>query len=178
MAQLVALLRGINLGRNKRIAMAELRDMLEGLGYDDVRTLLQSGNALFHTTDKPAVVERAVERAIADRFGFDVPVMVRTGAQLRDVVATSPFDAIADDPKRYQVVFLSKAPDAAAVRALTDADHGAEQFAAKGREFYCWCPEGVQNSVLLKAIDKSKTGADATVRNWNTVTKLHSMLAD
>ena len=170
MARLVALLRGINLGSRRRIAMADLRALIEALGYEDVRTLLQSGNVVF--TGAPAGAREALEAAIADRFGFQVDVVLRTMQELAAIVAADPFGAEASNPTRYFVVFLSERPAAAALRALGEQDFTPERLSAGGRELYAWCPEGMQGSRLMRALGKPGLAETATFRNWSTVTKL------
>jgi uncharacterized protein (DUF1697 family) len=174
MARYVALLRGINLGRNRRIGMADLRDALTDAGYEEVRTLGQSGNVVL---DAPGgrsadAVADQVERAIADRFGMESRVVVRTPRQLAAVVERDPLGDVADDPRLYLVHFLSDKPAAAALRSLKVADVAPEVFAAHGRELYSWHPSGQQRSPLAKLIADTDLGVVVTNRNWNTVTKL------
>jgi hypothetical protein len=109
----VVLLRGINLGSKRRVAMADLRELLEGLGYDDVRTHLQSGNVVLRTTGSAAAVKEKVEAALATHCGFDIDVVVRTKALLAKVIGGNPFTGKATDNARYLVVFREKAPPAA-----------------------------------------------------------------
>jgi uncharacterized protein (DUF1697 family) len=173
----VALLRGINLGAKRRLAMADLRELLEGLGYDDVRTHLQSGNVVLRATGSAGALKKKVEAALATRFGFDVDVVVRTKAQLDKVIAASPFDGRANDNARYLVVFLEKAPPAAWRRSIDAGDYGPDEVAVHGKEIYLWLPKGVQNSKLARAATGKGVGA-ATARNWNVVTKLAELVAD
>jgi uncharacterized protein (DUF1697 family) len=172
MATQIALLRGINLGANRRIAMGELRALLTDLGYGDVRTLLQSGNIVLSTRLGPEKLARTLERQIADGLGVDPAVVVRSRDELAAVIERNPLGDVADDPKRHTVYFLSGKPDAAAVRALEEADVAPEAFAADGRELYTWHPKGIQKSPLVKLIAKAPLGVTTTARNWNTVTKL------
>ncbi len=174
----VALLRGINLGAKRRVAMADLRDLMAGLGYDDVRTHLQSGNAVFRTGSRSASsVARAVETAISDGLGMDVPVVVRTAAQLAKVVEADPFAGTATDGARYLVTFLDK-PPAASWLADVDVDGCApEQVAVHGREVYLWLPTGVHSSRLARLVGDKTLGGTATSRNWNVVRKLAEMAA-
>lgn len=167
----VALLRGINLGGKRRVAMADLRAWLTDLGYTDVRTLLQSGNAVFRTPKKPAAVERELEARLAEGAGFAIDCVVRTADELRAVVDANPLGSVADNGSRYLVSFLRAAPK--------QPDFAADAFAPElfhlgGREIYFWVPDGVQNSKVLAAFPTRK-GEVATVRNWNTVTKLLAM---
>jgi uncharacterized protein (DUF1697 family) len=178
MARQIALLRGINLGSRRRVAMAELRDLLNGLGYGDVRTLLQSGNVVLTSTAAPARLERELEAQIAAGLGVDVQVIVRTRDELADVIEHNPLAGVADDPRRYQVSFLSAEPDREIVRELVAADVAPEQVAVRGREIYAWHPEGIQRSALAKLISDPRLGVTATARNWNTVTKLLALADD
>ncbi len=109
----VVLLRGINLGSKRRVAMADLRALLEGLGYDDVRTHLQSGNAVLRAPARSAAaVEKAVSGAIGGELGIEVDVVARTAAQMAEVVDSDPFAGVATDPARFLVTFLKKEPPA------------------------------------------------------------------
>src|SRR4051794_6812852 len=146
MARLVALLRGINLGSKRRVAMADLRALLEELGYEDVRTVLASGNAVFSGA-KTKTRER-LEAALAARFGMDIDVVVRTMDELRAVVDADPFKGEAENPTRYFVAFLDRKPDAKRVAALAEEDFAPDKFAVGERVIYAWCPEGLQDSRL------------------------------
>jgi uncharacterized protein (DUF1697 family) len=171
----VVLLTGINLGRNRRIAMADLRALLSDLGYREPKTLLQSGNAVVESDEEPAQVADRVARGIADRFGFDVPVVVRTAAELAEVVAANPLPEGAKDPRTFQVTFLEKAPDPGALDDLDADTFLPERFALRGRELYTWTPGGFRDSALLKALGRARPQLKGTARNWNTVTKLHDL---
>ena len=174
----VALLRGINLGAKRRVAMADLRSLLEGLGYDDVRTHLQSGNAVFRAgTRSAAGVRSAVEKAIRADLGMDVDVVVRTAAQLAKVVETDPFAGTATDRARYLVTFLDKAPPKGWLRDVDVADYEPEQVEVRGTEVYLWLPKGVHASRLARLVGDKNLGGTATSRNWNVVTKLAEIAA-
>jgi uncharacterized protein (DUF1697 family) len=170
MARLVALLRGINLGSKRRIKMADLRALCEELGYEDVRTVLASGNVVF--TGPKAKARERLEAGLAQRFGFKVDVVLRTMRELHDVVAADPFGAEVTQPTRYFVVFLDTAVNAAALSTLAEQDFSPDKLAGDGRELYAWCPQGMQDSGLMKALGKPGLAGTATVRNWSTVNKL------
>ena len=172
MPRYVALLRGVNLGSRNRVPMAELRALLEELGYEDVATLLQSGNAAVTTSRKAAEVSHELQKAIADRFDVDTVVVLRTAKQLEAVLERNPLGDVADDPKRHQVHFLAGKPRAAAVRALEAADVAPERIAVAGNEVYVWHAGGIQRSPASKAIERADLGVAATARNWSTVEKL------
>ena len=168
------MLRGINLGPNRRVPMADLRALFGEAGYADVQTYVQSGNVVVESTAKAPQLERTAAELISDRFGFDVPVVVRTVRQLAAVVKLNPLGEVATDPKRYQVSFLAATPPPDVVRALEEAAAGEERVVRHGREIYSWHPDGVARSKLAVALAGRKLGT-ATARNWTTVTTLLEM---
>jgi uncharacterized protein (DUF1697 family) len=170
----VIMLRGINLGPNRRVPMADLRALFSDAGYEDVRTYVQSGNVVLQSTAQPAQLEREASRLISERFGFDVPVVVRTARQLAAVVKRNPLGDVASEPKRYQVSFLSAKPPVTVVRALEETAVGEERVVCHGREIYSWHPDGVARSKLASALSGKKLGT-ATARNWTTVEALLEM---
>ena len=172
MPRQVALLRGINLGARNRVSMPELRELLTGLGHEDVQTLLQSGNVVLTSREKGEQLEQALERAIAAELGVASRVIVRTVRELAAVVERNPLGEVADDPKRYQVSFLSAKLAPEVKKQLEAADVAPERVAVHGREIYAWHPAGIQRSPLVKLLTDEKLGVTATARNWNTVTKL------
>lgn len=152
--------------------MPKLRSALEGAGFEDVATYVQSGNVVLTSGDSAAKVARAVERLIKKEFGLEIPVVVRTRAQVAAVVKRNPLGRVAKNPKRYQVSFLDKKPSAALVRKLEEVAASGERVVASGREIYAWHPEGVARSKLWAALAGKGLGVTATARNWTTVTKL------
>jgi uncharacterized protein (DUF1697 family) len=186
----VALLRGINLGRHKRVAMADLRALLAVSGYGDVRTHLQSGNAIFtlpggegrsgRTGGDPSDVdevaarlEREISARIAADLGLDVTVLVRSAEQLAAVFAANPFVARGIEPRELHAAFLATAP-AAEVAARVDPDaYRPDELAFGDRVVYLRRPNGIQGNKLP---DLAKLlGVQVTERNWNTVTRLHQL---
>ena len=152
--------------------MPALREALTEAGFGDVETHVQSGNAVVSSRASAETVARKVERLIADRFGLDVDVVVRTRKELFDVVRRNPLGDVAKDPKRYQVSFLSAKPAPKVVRELEALSAGGERLVASGRELYAWHPNGVARSKLWAALAGRGLGVTATARNWTTVTKL------
>ena len=176
MTRQALLLRGVNLGSRNRVPMAELRAALEEAGFEDVSTYLQSGNVVLSSKAKPEQTARKVGGVIQKRFGLEIAVVARTGAQLARVVARNPLGDVATDPKRYQVSFLDGPLPAASERKLEDARVESEQFVVHGREIYAWHPAGVARSKLWAALAGQGLGVIATARNWTTVTKLLELL--
>ena len=176
MPRQLALLRGINLASKRRVGMADLRRLLEEAGYEDVRTHLQSGNVLLTSPLPPRRLEAALERRLAGALGFEVPVLVRTRAQLAQVVSQDPLGEAASDPSRYLVSFLAKPLPPKVARELEAAEVAPERVAVRGRELYAWYAVGVQRSRLSKLLDDRRLGVVSTARNWNTVVKLLELL--
>jgi uncharacterized protein (DUF1697 family) len=161
----IALLRGVNVGGNKKVEMARLRKLLEELGYRDVRTYVNSGNVVF---TGPRTSEKRLEAAIADEFGFEVPVILRSRDELAAVLRANPLRKIATDPAKHLVVFCG----AKAAVELDPADFVPETFHVRGREVYLWAPGGIGDSPLAKQLAAKPIGAKSTARNWRTVEKL------
>ena len=178
MPRQLALLRGINLAKRRRVSMPELRGLLERAGHEDVRTHLQSGNVLLSSPLAPRRLEAQLERQLADGIGIDVRVLVRTRAELAKVVAADPLGDVAANPSRYLVSFLSKRLPATVAHELQAAEIEPEQVAIVGRELYAWYPDGLQRSPLARLIADERLGVVSTARNWNTVTKLLELLDD
>ena len=171
MGTYVALLRGINVGGNKRVAMADLRRLCADLGYADVVTYIQSGNIVLRSPARSAAaVERALTAAIKKDLGMTVAVIVRTKSELEKVVSGNPFRKA--EPNRLHVAFLDAKPAAAAVRALEGFDARGDEVKVRGREAYLHTPKGYGNSKLSGMFIEKQLGVAATARNWNTVTKL------
>jgi uncharacterized protein (DUF1697 family) len=172
----ILLLRGINLGSRRRIAMPELRALLLDAGFADVRTYVQSGNVVLSAGRRsPASVAAAVQRLIAERFGFEVDVIVRTAEELAEVVACNPLGDVAVDPKLYQVTFLESEPDSDAVERIASLAAGGERVVAIGREIYAWHPDGIARSKLSAKLAGDGVGVRASARNWRTVITLLEM---
>ena len=174
MAVHVALVRGINVGKNNRVPMATLRGIIDDLGYTDVRTHLNSGNAVFTVPvrQQPAAVAKKLEAALLDETGLKLRVVVRSRKELADVVAKNPFAAEATDPARFLVAFLAEPVPASRLRDVDADELAPERFHLKRRELYLWLPGGLQNSPMMKVLTDQKLGVATTARNWNTVTKL------
>jgi uncharacterized protein (DUF1697 family) len=172
----VAFLRGINVGRNKRVAMAQLRQLLQDLGYTDVTTHLNSGNAIFTSPLAPTANGSAIEQALIEVLGVEAKVVVRSHAELAAAVDANPLRAVAVDPAKHLVGFLSAVPDVERQSALNALNAGsdatADQCRIVGNHLYLWCPRGVLDSVFSTINWDRRIGVTTTMRNWNTVTKL------
>jgi uncharacterized protein (DUF1697 family) len=172
MACYVVLLRGINIGPRNRIAMPALREALGEAGFDDVATYVQSGNVVLTSGAKPDAVRRKVEQVVEKQFDLEIPVVVRTKAELAAVVKRNPLAKVATEPKRYQVSFLEKKLPANTLKELEAVAAPTEQVVAHGREVYAWHPAGVARSKLWAKLAGKGLGVTATARNWTTVEAL------
>lgn len=170
----VLLLRGINIGK-RRVPMPALRELLTEAGYQDVQTYVQSGNVVLSSTASPRKLERESAKLISERFGFEIPVVVRTRKELAAVVKANPLGDVADNLKRYQVCFLSGKLDQKTADRLRELVVAPEALAIQGREVYAWHPEGVARSKLWNTLAGKSLGATATARNWTTVETLLAM---
>ena len=172
----VALLRGINVGRAKRIAMGDLRALVQSLGYSDVRTLLNSGNVVFTVPSairgEPAA---RIEIAIAQRLGVSSRVTVLTAVELATAIADNPLLDIARDPSRLLVGVLRNAADRARLEPLTKRDWAPDEFAIGRRVAYLWCPNGMIQSRLAESVNRA-LGDAVTTRNWATMVKLKALV--
>jgi len=176
MATYVALLRGINVGGNKMIAMAELRAALTKAGFSNVRTLLQSGNVVLDAgASSPAKLESQLEAEVKKRFSLEVEFHVRSPAEWAAVIEANPFAAEAKaDPSHLLVTFYKTPLDKAKVKAAQAAIVGPERLHAEGRHLYMVFPEGIGRSKATIVVGKV-LGPSGTARNWNTVQKLAAL---
>jgi uncharacterized protein (DUF1697 family) len=170
-----AFLRGINVGGHNKVPMAELRALLTSLGYADLATHLQSGNAVFSSQAPAAALEREIAEAVATRLGVSCAVMVRTGAELAAAVNGNPLGGEPENPSRYFVAFLAALPAPQVIKAIDGVSFEPDALWVRGREAYLWCPAGAAETKLTNAALEKRLGVAATARNWNTVTKLASM---
>ncbi|MBP0462122.1 DUF1697 domain-containing protein [Streptomyces montanisoli] len=170
-----ALLRGINVGGRRKVPMAELREVLGGLGYGGVRTHLQSGNAVFASQPRDEDDLRAeIEAALLDRFGFATECLVRDAPYLKAVMDACPFDAGSLEGRQLHVTYYSRPVGPERLDGIDPAAFLPEEFRLGDRALYLYAPDGVGRSALAQALEKRAlpAGTVATSRNWNTVVKL------
>jgi uncharacterized protein (DUF1697 family) len=177
MTRYVLLLRAVNVSGKNRLTMPVLRASLEGLDCTDVVTYIQSGNAVFDSTDKPAVLAKRIEEALEVELGSSVDVVLRSARELDKAIAANPYVGRGADRTKLHVLFLDRKPDLARLRTIDLAKFAPEQFEAGEREIYLHLPNGVGRSKLSLALGPKLTPAVATMRNWNTVTKLAELAA-
>jgi uncharacterized protein (DUF1697 family) len=169
----VALLRGINLGA-RQIPMKKLAEIFAEAGCRDVKTYIQSGNVIFRAANTSRVLAQ-IGRALSARFRFDVPIVTRTAAELRDVTESNPFLRAGRDAAKLYVVFLADEPEKSRIAALDPARSSPDEFTVRGREIYLYCPHGLGRTKLSNQYFDAKLVTTSTVRNWRTVLKLLDM---
>lgn len=172
----VAMLRGINVGKNGRIQMERLRRSMEALGLEQVKTYIQSGNVVFKSGAIPPALSKKIEKQLLDDFAMEVPVILRTAAELETAVACNPLAHQAGiDPEKLHVMFLSGAAASAALDKLQSLTAAPEKFVCIRDVIYLYLPNGVSESKLMKASFDRILSVRTTTRNWKTVTALHHM---
>jgi len=176
MPRYVALFRGINVGKAKRIAMADLRTLLGKLGYRDIATLLNSGNAVFTGDAEPASVHAArIRAAVAKKLGVDALVIVKSDKDLAGIVAGNMLENVATDPSRLLVAMTQDAKALAKAAHLADISWGAERIHVGKHAAYLWCANGILESKAAVALLKQLNEA-GTTRNWATLNKIHGLV--
>jgi uncharacterized protein (DUF1697 family) len=172
----IGLLRAVNVGGRNSVGMAELRSLLDKLGMQDVRTLLQSGNVVFRSDMGGARLEGLLENEAQKRLGLETEFFLRSAADWKAIIAGNPFRAEARrDPGRLVLMCLKEAPERTDVAALQKAITGREVVRASGRHAYLVYPDGQGRSRLTLALIQRKLGTSGTARNWNTVLKLGTL---
>lgn len=181
MERYVSLLRGINVSGQRMIKMEALRAMYEKLGLSHIQTYIQSGNVVFCCPETPtASLENSISQQIAQTFGFEVPVLVKTLAELTEVVHSNPFaqqeqQKQVTDESKLHVTFLSGQPQQIYIDKLYEKQYNTDEFVLANQTIYLFCPNGYGNTKLNNSFFESKLKLTATTRNWKTVNVLLNM---
>lgn len=171
----IALLRAINLGKRNKVKMAELRILLEELGLSNVQTYIQSGNVIFDSEENAEQLKIKLEQEIESKFGFPVPVVLRTSNEFKQIIESSPymFESL-QKGESLHVSFLDELPSQERIDRLKDYKNEIDEYQIKGKEIYIYFHQDFHKSNL--PVHLQKLGVSATLRNWKTVMKLSSML--
>jgi uncharacterized protein (DUF1697 family) len=176
MTVFISLLRGINVGGQKRIGMADLVQLCTSLGFDNVRIYLQSGNVLFESQDRdPGRLSAMISENISGKFGFPVKVITRTSDELRRIILANPLAKEGLDADKFHVTFLSDSPTEEFPGSRMKGEDGPDRYVIIGREIYLFCPNGYGRTKFSTSFFEKKLGVFATTRNWKTVTTLAEM---
>ncbi len=174
----VSLLRGINVGGHRKIRMGDLKSLYESMGLQNVVTYIQSGNVVFDALGNGKVdLKTRIEQAIEGEYGFRVPVEIRTGREIEDVIRNSPFGSVdlMEDGTKVLVAFLSSKPAEAKVSEIQQFVVDPERLVVRGQEAYLYCPNGYGKSKLSSTFLEHKLGTEATTRNWKSVHRIHEL---
>lgn len=178
MREWICLLRAINLGARNKVAMPRLREVLNSAGFDDVRTYVQSGNVVLGSRlQDPDEVAATVRSLVSAEFSVDTPVLIRTPAQLNDVLAWCPFpEAAAAAPTTVHVVHLDAMPEGDRAEAVLAEDWGPDDLAIRGLEACIRYASTMHNSRLQAATLLTRLDVGGTARNWRTLTAIAGLL--
>ncbi|HXQ61408.1 MAG TPA: DUF1697 domain-containing protein [Acidimicrobiales bacterium] len=175
MTTYVAMLRGINVSGRNTLSMDDLRAVIVDAGGTDVRTYIQSGNAVFRSRSSSSAVEKALESRLHGALGTRIPVLVRTRDELGGVMGANPFVLRGEDPKLLHVTFLDASPDPSVAAAARAKAADSDEHQVIGREVYLFCPNGYGRTTLTNTFFERRFDRQATTRNWRTVTTLVEM---
>ncbi len=172
----VVLLRGVNVDGHKKLPTAAFRDLLTGLGYLDVATYIQSGNAVFRAAGTGAQISKKIQTAIQDQFGFEAEVIMLRGEQLQDAIAGNPYPQAADAPTTLHLFFLNEPPVAPDFEAMSAAATKADEFQFAGNVFYFHTPNGMGQSDLAGKLGRF-IKSPMTGRNLRSCHKIADLVA-
>ena len=172
----LALLRGINVGGKNILPMKDLAKLFADAGCSNVRTYIQSGNVIFEAPAKADKIGLTISEKIEKRFGYRIPLVLRTAEQLRKTIDGNPYLPTATDQKALHVYFLAHVPDAAAIAGLDPNRSAPDAFHVLGHDIYLHLPTGMGRTKLTNAYFDSRLSTTCTARNWATVLKLSEMM--
>lgn len=178
MQTFIAILRGINVSGQKKILMADLKELYENLKFREVKTYIQSGNVVFKSDSKLSDIQLAkkIEKEISAKYNFEVPVIIRTKEELKNIIDQNPFIKEKDiDLKKLHITFLSESPVEEKVESIKSTDFLPDKFSIDGKEIYLHIPESYGETKLSNKFFENKLKVSATTRNWNTVNKLFEL---
>jgi uncharacterized protein (DUF1697 family) len=177
MPRYVALFRGINVGKAKRIAMADLRQLLGTMGFSDVRTLLNSGNAVFTATSSSAsALATRIRKEVADGLGVDARVIVKSREEVTAILGDNALADVATHHSRLLVAMVQDSKGIAVSKKIATQDWGNERVHLGRQAAYVWCADGILESKALVAV-LTALADTATTRNWATLNKIHALMA-
>jgi uncharacterized protein (DUF1697 family) len=168
----ISVLRGVNITGHNSIKMPELAALYSDLGFINTETYIQSGNVIFKSgKDLPAAdIASTIEMAILDRFRFNVPVMIRTVGEMKEIISSNPFlSEVKFDPSKMAVIFLHEKISQAQIQKVSGIDYPPDKFKIIGNEIFTFCPDGFGKTKLYTNFFERKMGVTGTARNWKTI---------
>ena len=178
MQTFISILRGINVSGQKKILMTDLKILFESLDFKGIATYIQSGNVVFKSDSKISDIQlsKKIEKAISAKYHFEVPVIIRSSDELKNIISQNPFvKEKSIDLKKLHVTFLSETPNKEKIDQIKQTDFLPDRFVIKGNEIYLHIPDSYGETTLSNKFFENKLKVSATTRNWNTVNKLFEM---
>jgi len=175
MSRYIAILRGINVGANRKVLMADLKILLTKLGLENIQTYIQSGNLIFDLANPESIptLEERLHLAISDTFDFDIPVIVRTSEEMEQSIAINPFLKQNDaDIEKLHLTFLKETPTAELIEKMKGFDFSPDRYEIIGNNVFVYCENGYGRTKITNDFFEKKLKISATTRNWKTVMKL------
>lgn len=173
MQTFISFLRGINMTGHNSIKMADLAKLYTSLGFKNVETFIQSGNVIIDADMSELEISLKIEAEILRKFNYNVPVMVRTVQEIKDLYSTNPFlNEENFNPARMAVIFLLKETTAEQIQKVIDIEYPPDRFEISGKEIYIYCPNGFGRSKIYTNFFEKKMGVVGTGRNWKTITAI------
>ncbi len=169
----ITILRGINVSGQKKINMAELRQLLSNLGFQELNTYIQSGNIVFKADQNANELAVTIRECILNHFGFEVPTLVLPADEMDMVIQENPFQD--KDLNKLHVTFLSSQPNGQLIESLPPSPNPNESYLVKGKVIYVYCPDGYGRTKINNMFFERKLKTTATTRNWKTCWKLWEM---
>jgi len=176
MNKYIVLLRGINVGGNNKLPMAELRTLLSTNGYENVVTYIQSGNIILNSTMTVEKTNEHVKLLIKQQFDYTIPVVTLTSEEIKKCFIENPYLKIEDNTKNLHVTFLKNIPENDLVTNLEINTSNNDSYTISGKTIYLHTPDGYQKTKFSNTLFEKKLNTQATTRNWRTTTKLFEMI--
>ena len=173
----ISMLRGINVG-GRKVLMTDLKTLYASLGFEEIVTYIQSGNVIFKASSKKngVLLGTQIQAALKEKYPFDIPVIVRSLAEMKSVLAQNPFLKRSHvNTEKLHVTFLANNPEAALVKALEEISFPRDEYIIQGKEIFLQIPESYGETKLSNSFLEKKLKVSATTRNWKTVNKLVEM---
>jgi uncharacterized protein (DUF1697 family) len=169
----ISMLRGINVGGHKKVKMVELKSLYESLGFNDVKTYIQSGNIIFKTNNKcdsSSELIKKIELTIKEVYGFEVHVFIRSISELERIINNNPFIEL--DTSKLHITFLSDHPTNIHIKEINKVKNETEKYFFSDKEIYLFLPKGYGRTKLSNDFFEKKLSVNATTRNWRTINNL------
>lgn len=170
----IAILRGINVGGKRKILMADLKELMKSIGYQNIQTYIQSGNLIFKVEDnlQNNEIEQKIENVILKKYDFEVPVIVLSADEMETAIATNPFYEADADISKLHLTFLNELPDNNKLALVESFDYSPDKFKIIEKNAFIYCEDSYHKSKLTNDFFERKLKVKATTRNWKTVLKL------